>query len=156
MMKLVKTYMKKKVVSFEPEDSIFDVAKTLSKHHISGAPVVNSGKVVGVISETDIIKFMRMRLPQESMMLQEFHILRLLLISMVKDQLQFKKEIEKMSKIKVKDLMTKDVISITPDENVIEAATVMERHKIDRLPVVNAGKLVGIIARPDLIRALIE
>ena len=156
MMKLVKPYMKKKVVSFEPEDSIFDVAKTLSKHHISGAPVVNSGKVVGVISETDIIKFMRMRLPQESMMLQEFHILSLLLISMVKDQLQFKKEIEKMSKIKVKDLMTKDVISITPDENVIEAATVMERHKIDRLPVVNAGKLVGIIARPDLIRALIE
>ena len=155
-MKLVKDYMKRKVVCFKPKDSIFKVAKVLSKHHISGAPVVNKRKVVGVISETDLIKYMRLKLPQESEMAHEFHILSILLVSMVKDHLEFKKEIEKMAKIRVKDLMSKDVISILPDESVIEAATVMEKHKIDRLPVVNSGRLVGIIARPDLIRALIE
>jgi len=155
-MKLVKDYMKRKVIHFKPQDSIFKVAKVLSKHHISGAPVVSNKKVVGVISETDLIKYMRLKLPEESAMTHEFHILSILLISMVKDQLAFKKELEKMSKIKVKDLMSKDVISISPDESIIEAATVMEKHKIDRLPVIHSGKLIGIIARPDLIRALIE
>jgi CBS domain-containing protein len=155
-MKLVKDYMKRKVVCFKPHDSIFKVAKVLSKHHISGAPVVNNRKVVGVISETDLIKYMRLKLPQESEMAHEFHILSILLVSMVKNHLEFKKEIEKMAKIRVKDLMSKDVISIPPDESIIEAATVMEKNKIDRLPVIHSGRLVGIIARPDLIRALIE
>ncbi len=155
-MKLVKDYMKTKVVYFRPEDSIFKVAKVLSKHHISGAPVVNNRKVVGVISETDLIKYMRLKLPQESAMAHEFHILSILLVSMVKNQLEFKKEIEKMAKIRVRDLMSKDVVSILPDESIIEAATVMEKNRIDRLPVINSGRLVGIIARPDLIRALIE
>lgn len=155
-MKLVKDYMKKKVVYFKPDDSIFKVAKVLSKHHISGAPVVSKSKVVGVISETDLIKYMRLKLPGESPLTHEFHILSILMISMVKEHWEFRKEIEKMAKIKVRDLMSKDVISISPEENIIEAATMMEKNKIDRLPVIRSGRLVGIIARPDLLRALIE
>lgn len=155
-MKLVKDYMKRKIIHFRPQDSIFKVAKVFSKKHISGAPVVSKGKVVGVISETDIIKYMRLRMPQESTTTHEFHVLSLLLISMVKDQLDFKKELEKMSKVQVKDLMSRDVVSITADASVVEAATVMERNKVDRLPVIHSGKLIGIIARPDLLRALIE
>ena len=155
-MKLVKDYMKKKVLHLRPGDSIFKVAKFLSKHHISGAPVVNKGKVIGIISETDLIKYMRLKLPSESSMTHEFHVLSILLISMVKDHLEFKKELEKMAKIKVKDLMSRDVIWISPNESIIDAATVMEKNRIDRLPVIDSGRLVGIIARPDLIRALIE
>ncbi|MBI4009766.1 MAG: CBS domain-containing protein [Candidatus Aenigmarchaeota archaeon] len=155
-MKLVKSYMKRKVVHFKPQDSIFNVAKILSKYHISGAPVVSNGKVVGVISETDIIKYMRLKLPEENALTHEFHILSILLISLVKDHLEFKKELQKMSKIKVKDLMSKEVVSISPDGNIIEAATVMEKNRVDRLPVIHNGRLVGIIARPDLLRALVE
>ena len=155
-MKLVKDYMKKKVIYFKPEDSIFYVAKLLSKHHISGAPVVSKNKVIGVISETDIIKYMRLKMPQESETTHEFHVLSILLISMVKDQLDFKKELEKMSKVQVKDLMSRDVISISPVSRVVEAATVMERNKVDRLPVIHDGRLIGLLARPDLLRALID
>ena len=155
-MKVVKKYMKKKVVHFRPEDSIFKVAKILSKHHISGAPVVKNRKVVGVISESDIIKFMRFNVPEGENATHEPHILTLLIISMVKDSIVFKKEIERISKILVKDLMSKDVISINPDENIIEAATMMEKFDVERLPVIKAGRLMGIIARSDLIRALIE
>ena len=91
-MKLVKDYMKKKVVSVGPEDSIFKVAQVLSKHHISGAPVVSKDKVVGVISEADLIKYMRLKLPEDNPMTHEFHILSILLVSMVKDHLEFKKD----------------------------------------------------------------
>jgi predicted transcriptional regulator len=56
-MKLVKDYMKRKVIFFKPDNSIFEVAQTLSKCHISGAPVVEKNKVVGVISETNIIEY---------------------------------------------------------------------------------------------------
>ena len=62
-MKLVKDYMKKDVIYFTPNDSIFDVAKVFSEKNISGAPVVDNGQIVGIISETDIIKFMRLKLP---------------------------------------------------------------------------------------------
>ena len=156
-MKLVRDYMKKKVVTFKPNDSIFTVAKMLSKHGISGAPVVRSRKVVGVISKSDIIRYMRLKMPEENAsMLHEIHALSILMITMIKDHLEFKRELLKMSKIKVSELMSKDVVSISPQENIIEAATMMERHTVERLPVIDRGRLVGIIARSDLIRALIE
>ncbi len=155
-MKLVKDYMRKKVVTFKPNDSIFKVAKGLSKYHISGVPVVKGRKVVGIISESDIIKYMDLKLPEDEVRMEEPHLLSILILSLVKDHLEFKKELEKMAKIKVKDLMSKDVVSIEPDENIVEAATVMEKNHIDRLPVLDRNKLVGIIARADLIRALIE
>ncbi len=155
-MKQIKDYMKKKVVYFKPEDSIFKVAKVLSKHHISGAPVVKNRKVVGVISESDIIKFMRFNLPQGEEITHEPHILTLLIISMVKDHIIFKKELQRISKVLVKELMSKDVISIDTEENIVEAASMMEEFGVERLPVINKGRLVGIIARSDLIRALIE
>ena len=156
-MKLVKDYMKGKVICCRPQDSIFKVAKILSKHRISGLPVVRARKVIGIISETDIVKYMKLKLPAESStMLHEFHALSIMMLAMIKDHFEFKKELEKVSKVRVSEMMSKDVISISPDENVVEAATVMERNKIDRLPVINKGRLVGIIARADLIRALVE
>ncbi len=155
-MKLVKKYMKKKVLYFKPEDSIFKVAKILSKHHISGAPVVQNKKVIGVVSESDIIRFMRMELPEGEDLAHEPHVLTLLIISMVKDQIMFKKELKRISKVLVKDIMSRDIISIDQNENIIEAAAAMERFDVERLIVLNNEKLVGIICRPDLVRALIE
>ena len=61
-MKKVENFMNKRVVFFSPEDSIFDVAKIFSKRSISGAPVVRNKKVIGVISESDIVKFMSLKL----------------------------------------------------------------------------------------------
>ena len=96
--KLVKDYMKKRVVKFSPEDSIFKVAKVLSKKHISGGPVVKKGKLVGVISESDIIKFMQLKFPGTSS-LQGPHMLSLVIANLIKDQLKFKKVELRIGKI---------------------------------------------------------
>lgn len=155
-MKLVKDYMNKTVISFVPNDSIFTVAEKFYKNHISGAPVVDNGTVVGVISETDIIKFMRISTPDAPEATAEPHLLTLLLVGLVKGRMALKKSLEKLAEIEVKDLMCKDIVSVKSDETVIDAASIMCKESVNRLPVIDKGKLVGIITRADLIKALID
>ena len=155
-MKLVKEYMNKNVISFKPEDSIFTVAEKFYKGHISGAPVVENDKVVGIISETDIIKFMRISIPENPEATAEPHLLTLLLVGLVKGRVALKKSLEKLAEIEVKDLMCNEIVSISSDQSIIDAATIMSKHKVNRLPVIDDNKLVGILSRADLIKALVD
>lgn len=149
--------MKKEVVSFGPHDSVFDVAEVLSKNNISGAPVVDGRKVVGMISVSDIVKFMRVKLPESDFLMQEPHSLSMMVAGFVKEGINFAREMKKISKSLVRDFMSRDVISIQADATLIEVAETLEKHKIDRLPVVEKnGKLVGIISRTDLLKALLD
>jgi CBS domain-containing protein len=148
----VKEIMKKKVIYFSPSDSIFKVAKIFSQKNISGAPVVENGKVVGVISETDIIKFIRMKFPSSIATPQ----LSLLILNFLKNTFGFREEVKKVSKLRVKDLMSKKVVSISPKASILEAAEKMEKFDVQRLPVIEKGKLVGIISRADLVKTLIK
>jgi CBS domain-containing protein len=153
--KLVADYMKRRVIKFSPEDSIFDVAKVLSEKNISGGPVVKKNKIVGVISQSDIVKFMQLNIPLPSR--TEVPSVAVILATLIKDHIRFKKELEKISKFKVKDIMRKGVITISPDETILDAAMKMAKHDISRLLVVDEkDKLIGIITRSDLIRALLE
>jgi CBS domain-containing protein len=74
---------------------------------------------------------------------------------MKKNCKDFEKELEKISSYKVKDVMTKNVVSASPSMTVIEVAELIEKHDVNRLPIVENGKLVGIVARADLIKAII-
>lgn len=156
-MKRARDYMKREVVSFGPHDSVFDVAEVLSKNNISGAPVVDGRKLVGMISVSDIVKFMRVKVPESNFFTNEPHSLSMLVAGFVKEGIDFAREIKKISKNMVGDFMSKDVVSISPDATLIEVAETLDKHKIDRLPVIDGkGKLVGIISRTDLLRALLD
>lgn len=156
-MRLVKDYMKRKVISVKPADSIFKVAEILSKHHISGAPVVRKGRVVGVITESDIIKFMKLDLSKSHAdLLTEPYALSVVILMLINDQLDVKKQLEKMSKIKVEDFMSTDVISIEPDDGILDASKLLDKYDIDRLLVIKKGSLVGILSRCDLIKSLLD
>jgi len=148
----VKEIMKRKVICFSPNDSILKVAKVFAEKNISGAPVVENKKVVGIISETDIIKIIRLKLPSATPTAQ----LSFLILNFLKDAFGFKKELKKISQLTVKNLMSKRVISISPEASILEAAEMMEKYDIQRLPVVKKGKLVGIISRADLVKTLIK
>jgi CBS domain-containing protein len=156
-MKKVRDYMNPDIIFFKPEDSIFDVAKVFSERRISGAPVVEGDEVVGVISISDIVKFMSLGLPEkQESPLGESHILYLMFLNTLKDELKFREDLKKISSTQIKDIMSKEIISVSPDTSLYEAASIMEKHDVNRLPVIENGKLVGIIARADLIKALIE
>lgn len=158
-MKKVKDFMCHDVLFVRPNNSVFDVAKVFSKNNISGAPVVDNGKVVGVISISDIVKFMRIKLSNGKVLgvelTQGLSMILLNLVKMGKDFVDFKKDIERISKTEIKHMMSNIVVAINPNADLFEAANIMEKNDINRLPVIDNGKLIGIIARADLIRALI-
>jgi CBS domain-containing protein len=155
-MKKVRDFMNCNVICLDPENSIFDAAKIFSEKNISGAPVVKDGKIVGIISISDIIRFISMKLQKTETPLPSLSLLIFEFIKSSKDYLTFKKEMKKISKVKVKDVMSTRVVCISPEASIIEAASLMEKNDVNRLPVVENDKLVGIIAREDLVKAIIE
>jgi CBS domain-containing protein len=156
-MKKVKNFMNKKVISLSPDISIFDAAKILSKSNIAGAPVVEKRKMVGIISISDIVKYINIKLGKlpkiDSPGLSS---LIFAIIKMEKLHQDFKKEMDRITCHKVREVMTKNVISIPLTMSLVEVAELMEKHDVNRLPVVSRGKLVGIVARADVIKALIN
>ncbi|MEM5867325.1 MAG: CBS domain-containing protein [Candidatus Aenigmatarchaeota archaeon] len=155
-MKKVRDVMNTNVIWFKPEDNVFEVAKVLSEKNISGAPVVEKGKVVGIISVSDIVRFLKMKLKIGSV--HEMPSLSLLFLDLIKtgkDFIELKKEIKKISDVKIKSMMSRKVVCIDPEASIFDAANLMDKHDVNRLPVVENGKLVGIIARADIIRAIL-
>jgi CBS domain-containing protein len=158
-MKKVREFMNRKVFFVKPNHSVFDVAKVFSESNISGAPVVEDGRVVGMLSISDVVRFMGIKLVDADVIASAPTSLSILLLNLGKlgkDYLDFKDEIERISKTEVKHMMSKDVVCISPEANLFEAAVLMEKHDVNRLPVVEKDKLIGIIARADLIKALVD
>ena len=158
-MKTAKDFMNSEVVYVNPEASVFDVARVFSQKGISGAPVVENEKVIGMISVSDIVKFMSLKLMDAEIISHEPQSLTFFLLNLVKmgkDYMDFKKELERISKLEVKHMMSKDIVFIKPDANLLEIAETMEKNDVNRLPVIEGNRLIGIISRADLIKALIE
>lgn len=160
-MKLVKDYMSTNLICCSPDESIFDAARKMADYDISGLPVIEGDKVVGIISITDIVKYITSELNKTILdKLDKLNInntTAFLIVKLIEKEIRFVKEMRKISKSKVKDVMTKKVVTISPDAPILEAAHLMEKKDISRLPVVDKnGKLVGIITKVDLLRALLE
>ena len=158
-MKTVRDFMRTDVIYFSVEDSVFDVAAVFTRQEISGAPVVENERVIGMVSISDVIRFMSVKLTDAEVIAHEPQSLSMLLLNLVKmgkEFVDFKKELERISKVKIKDIMSREVIYVTPDATLVEAASMMEKSDVNRLPVIHEGKLVGIITRSDLVKALIE
>jgi CBS domain-containing protein len=155
-MKKVKDVMVKEVLSFKEKDPIHYVAWALRERRISGAPVVEGKNVVGVVSERDVMRII------------EEHNISINLIfpsplDVLELPLKVKHELDEMAALiketaatPISEIMTKKIISISPDETVGEAARKMGENGINRLPVLNKkSQLVGIITRGDIIGTLI-
>jgi CBS domain-containing protein len=131
--------MTKEVVILSPRDSILYAMKLLGEKKISGAPVVKEGKVVGILTDSDIMRF----LGATGYLTQPDHLAK------------YADKLREASKNKVETIMKREVVTLKPSDDINEAIRVMNQRRINRIPVVNEeGKLVGIVARGDLVRAL--
>ena len=134
------------VKTVSPEMSVEEAAKIMSDNNVSGLPVVNNdGELVGILSEKDmIIKDKKLHFPDYINVLGG--------IIYLESYKKFEEEFKKYIAVDAKGLMTEDVITISPERSVEEIATLMVEEDINRLPVVEDGKLVGIVTRGDLVK----
>jgi CBS domain-containing protein len=109
--------MTKKVSCVEPTTKVKELAQLLRDKKISGAPVLEMGKLVGIVTEADILS----RKPGQNL---------------------------------VKNIMKTSVLTVTVGTSVKDVAVILAKKKIKRVPVVKEGKVVGIISRADIVRAM--
>lgn len=150
--------MEKNVIKFKSTDRIIDVAQSLRDNKISGAPVVNdNGKVIGMVSEGDIMRLVEVHSPQINLILPSPLDLIELPLKMKHESDEIMKGLKKAGFVLIGDIMTRNVVSILPDASISDAAALMDSHDIKRLPVVDLNKkLLGIITRGDIIGAMVS
>ncbi len=146
----VREIMTKNPISVSPSSTMSDVVKTLAKNQISGVMVVNKGKLVGVVTQTDVIRAVDMY----NKVNKSADVMSLVSAILESKDQKIKAGIRKMMKKKVRDVAKGEVISVESEEELYRAATLLNLHEIDRLPVTQKGKLVGVITKSDIIAAL--
>lgn len=145
-----KDIMTTDVVTVAPEATVEEVAKVITDRGVSGAPVVDShGKLVGIVTEGDIIaRCKKLHIPTHFQLLGG--------VIYLESTKKLEKDLQKMVAVQVKDLMTTEVFTVGPEASVEDIATIMTEERVNRIPVVEHGKLVGIISRADIVRTLIR
>ncbi|MBV8320023.1 MAG: CBS domain-containing protein [Hyphomicrobiales bacterium] len=133
------------VITVGVDASIGEVAAILLNNHISAAPVVDeNGELVGIVSEGDLIR-------RPEIGTSERHSWWLELIS---NEWASATECIKSHSRKVADVMTRDVITAKPDTPLGDIAALLERNRIKRVPIVEEGKLAGLVSRANILQAL--
>lgn len=119
-------YMTKKVISCAPEDPVHKIYSLIVESGFSAFPVIKKNKCLGIISRRDLLKAGRVR-----------------------------SVVENNAATPIETIMTKTVISVSPEEPVQSAAALMVRYDISRVPVLESTRVVGILDRHDIMKALV-
>jgi acetoin utilization protein AcuB len=131
---LVGNRMSRPVISLAPDMPIMDALTMMKREHIRRAPVIKDGRMVGFVSVTDLLNAS----PSAATSLSVWELNYL------------------MSKITIKDVMTKNVLTVKEETPIEEAARIMADNKIGGLPVVRGDEVVGIITETDLFKVFLE
>ncbi len=133
-----------------PEDTVEAVLRVMRENELPGVPVVNSGgRCVGIITEADLV------LSEEGADLHLPHYFQLFGgVVFLESMSQFEERLRKAFASTAGDMMTEDPVTIEPGAGVEEAARLISRSKHNRLPVVEHGRLVGVVTRVDVLDAL--
>lgn len=139
------------VLTFTPGDNVNDAMRALLRRDVDGAPVVDGGAIVGLLTTADlIVEEARVHLPTVITLLGAY-------LELPRSKKKFDEDVEKALGSTVGEVMSPTCHVIAPDDTVETAASVMHESGADRLAVVDAsGALVGIIARGDIVRAIVR
>jgi acetoin utilization protein AcuB len=129
MVLLMQDWMKQKVLTLGPEASAFEALRLCREGRIRHIPVVKDERLVGIISDRDLRD--------------------------ASPPLGDPERVSTMKEIRLEDVMTRKVITTHPEDTIVHAAREMYERKIESLPVVDEGKLLGIVTSSDVMRALI-
>jgi len=143
----VRDVMTRSVVSVRRDAPLKEVAQALIDNGISGVPVVDvDGTVLGVVSEGDLL--VKEQGPNA--------IHHRPLARFIGESAESRAQLAKLEAVTADNAMTTPAVTIAPDRPIHEAAAIMTSRRINRLPVVDDGRLVGIVSRADLVRAYVR
>ena len=150
MAQTVRDIMETDVPPVYPSDPVETVLKVLRAHELPGVPVINEGgRCVGIITEADLV------LSDEG---EDFHLPHYFElfggVVFLERWSHFEERARKAFASLAEDMMTPDPITIEPDATVREAAHIIARHKHNRVPVIEHGRLVGVVTRVDVLDGL--
>ena len=131
---LVGERMSHPVITIPPDMPIIDALNLMKREHIRRTPVVKDGKLVGIVSDKDLLNASPSPATTLSIWEINYH----------------------LSKITVEEIMTKEVITVTEDTPIEQAARIMADNKIGGLPLMRGDKVVGIITETDLFKLFLE
>lgn len=142
--------MTKEVISVYPETEVAQAARLLLEHRINGLPVLDQEEhLIGIICQSDLIA------QQKKIPLPSFFILLDSVIQLPSIK-NIEKELQKIAAITVQDAMTPNPVTVDPDTTLEDIATLMVKNNIHTLPVLDQGRLVGIIGKEDILRTLMS
>ena len=149
--------MRRNVLTVHPEMTLPDLEKYLLAKNITGVPVVENDNLVGTISRSDIVR----QLCSERELAQRtsdfywdetgFHEVPLENLQQVADRVG-----ERIEELKVRDVMIRELLAVSPHQPIREVAQKLTDHRIHRVPVTDDGRLVGIITALDLVQLIAE
>ena len=142
--------MTKDVVTLAPEQSLAEAADVLADRGIGAAPVVDeSGSIVGLLRDEDLlISEARLHLPTTIAILPGVE------FTLPGSIRRYDEELKKAASSTIADVMEKSFKQVAPDATIEDVATLMHEHNVTHVPVVADGKVLGIVARGDIVRFL--
>jgi CBS domain-containing protein len=151
---LVKKAMTKDPVVCSAETPLRDVVALFRKHHIGGLPVMDGTELAGIITESDLITLLETeRISDDLWLPSPFEVIEV----PIREYINWEKTrhaLRNIGDMPAKKIMTRRVITATEDMSMEEAASLMLKEGIARLPVMRGKKVVGIITRADIINAI--
>ena len=139
--------MSRNPLRVSPQTTIIDAAQLMLRHRISGLPVTDEdGAMLGIVTEGDLLR--RAEIGTERR--------RARWLAFLLGPGRLAEDYVDANARKVGELMTSDLATVSPADNLAEVVRLMEKRHVKRVPVVADGKLVGIVSRADLVRALLD
>lgn len=145
----VSQIMRQPVISMREQDSLEDAARVMLEHNLRGVPVVNAqGKISGFLSVSDYLA------KDERVPFTKYYIPQL--FGKAIDETGIEKIYQEARATPIKEIMNKNVISVTEEDSVEKVVELMLDRDLNRIPVVRDGVPVGIVARFDLLRLMVN
>jgi CBS domain-containing protein len=148
-MTLVRDVMTTEVLTFWPGEPVQDAYERLVGHGVDGGPVLDDdGNLVGMLSTDDLlVQETRLHYPTVISLFGGY-------IELPSSHRKFEEDLRRAVAANVGDVMSDEPVTCAEEDTIERAATLLHEHHVSRLPVLRNGKLVGIIARGDVLRAV--
>lgn len=145
----VKDIMTKELITVSPNTEIIQATKLLLENRINGIPVTDeTGKLVGILCQSDLIA------QQKKLPIPSFFTFLDGLITLTSMK-QIEKQVQKIAAITVGQAMTPNPVTVQTDTDIEKVAALMVDRNFHTIPVVDKGKLVGIVGKEDILKTLI-